>query len=69
MSRTWKDDIKNRPDAHTDAPYWKYRWWLKHGNSDTRRRHNRMRRAKAKQALRRGRDAPREVRYLPWIWW
>lgn len=69
MSRTYKDEIQNSHDRHPDAPYWKYRWWLKHGDSDTRRRHNRRRRAQAKNALHHGKEMPKEVRDLPWIWW
>lgn len=74
MSRTWKDDIRNRPDAHRDAPFWKYRRWLKHGrnsrfSAETRRVHNRCFRAKVKQAIREGREPPKWVRDLPWIYW
>jgi hypothetical protein len=75
MSRTWKDDIRNRPRAHLDAPFWKYRWWLKHGpnkpksNAGTRRVHNRIFRAKCKQAMREGRDPPQWRRDLSWVWW
>jgi hypothetical protein len=69
MSRTYKDEIQQCYDLHPEAPYWKYGWAYKHGCSHTRRIHNRMRRAQAKQALREGRDAPKEVKYLPWVWW
>jgi hypothetical protein len=69
MSRTYKDVVQQRSDLHQSHPYWRYRWWLKHGPSDTRRVHNRLRRAKAKQAIREGKDPPREARYLPWVWW
>ena len=69
MSRTWKDEIQHSHKRHPNHPYWKYRRWMKHGDAETRRLHNRNRRAKAKQALHCGRDAPKEVRDLPWIWW
>jgi hypothetical protein len=73
MSRTHKDSIQQNYDSHKDAPYWKYRWWLKHGSkrhsADIRRRHNRCFRAKVKQALHHGRELPKWVRDLPWIYW
>jgi len=69
MSRTFKDQISQSYDRHPDAPYWKYRWWLRHGNSATRYTHNRRRRRRAKDALRLGTEIDKEVRDLPWIWW
>ena len=69
MSRTYKDEIQQCYSRHEDAPYWKYSWWSLHGDSHTRRIHNRMRRAKATQALREGKDPPKEYRYMPYVWW
>jgi len=69
MSRTWKDDIKQRHHAHRDAPYWKYDWWMKHGDAETRRLHNRSFRRKVRQAVYNDREPPKWVRDLPWIWW
>lgn len=76
MSRTWKDQVRTSFDRHRDAPFWKYRWWTKHGrgrhgsSAATRRMHNRIWRAKAKCALREGREPVAKVpRYLAWIYW
>lgn len=69
MSRTWKDNVQQNYDRHRNAPYWKYGWWLKHGNSDTRRRHNRRFRRRCNQAVYEDKDPPKWVRDLPWIWW
>lgn len=69
MSRTYKDEIKSSWERNQTAPYWKYQWVYRHGCSHVRKLHNRIRRAKAWAALLNGRDAEREVRYLPWIWW
>lgn len=74
MSRTWKDDVRHSPKRHPDAPFWAYRWWLKHGrnnkfNAEHRRIHNRLFRAKVKQAIREGREPPKWVRSLPWEYW
>ncbi len=69
MSRTWKDQIQQSFKRHPDAPYWKYNWWLYHGDSHTRRRYNRIRRRRAKHALHEGRDPVKEVKYMPCVWW
>jgi hypothetical protein len=69
MSRTYKDQISQSYDSNKDAPYWKYNWWLKHGNSATRRDYNRRDRRRNKNRLRQGKDAIPFRRYLPWIWW
>jgi len=69
MSRTHKDQVRSSYRRHPDAPYWKYRWWLKHGDAETRRLHNRSFRRKAKQVIHHGKEPPKWVRDLPWIWW
>lgn len=69
MSRTHKDQIQQSHERHPDAPWWRYRLWLKHGPKSIRRMHNKLRRLKAKEALRDGHEPPRERRYLSWIWW
>lgn len=69
MSRTYKDEIQQSWQHHPDAPYWKYQWWLKHGNSATRRDYNRRDRRRNKLRVRAGKDPIPWRRYLPWIWW
>jgi hypothetical protein len=69
MSRTHKDRVQNNWRAHPDEPYWKYRWWLKHGSSTTRRAYNRRDRHRDKLRVRAGKDPVPWRRYLPWIWW
>jgi hypothetical protein len=72
VSRTYKDDIRQSRKRHPDAPFWKYRWWLKHGSqrssAATRRFYNPIDRTKAKQALHHGREVPRKAD-LHWIYW
>jgi hypothetical protein len=69
MSRTHKDYVQRNHKYHRDAPYWKYRWWLKHGDSETRRLHNRRLRRRCNLAVYLGKEPPEWVRDLPWIWW
>lgn len=69
MSRTYKDRIQNDYEGHKDHPYWKGRWWLKHGNSATRREYNRRDRRRNKIRVTQGKDPIPFRRYLPWIWW
>ena len=74
MSRTWKDDIRHSHKRHPDAPFWKYRWWLKHGrnnkfSAETRRTHNRIFRSRVRQALQNDHEMPKWVRDLAWEYW
>lgn len=73
MSRTTKDTIRQRPEQHRDAPFWRYGWWLRHGSKRSsaalRRLHSRIRRARVRAALRTGREPPVEHRDLPWVFW
>ena len=65
MSRT------NHPNKHNydSHPYWRYGWWSKHGPAEIRRIHNRIERAREKQAIREDRDPPRRRKYIAWIYW
>jgi len=69
MSRTYNVKIQNDFTGHKEYPYWKYRWWLKHGSSVTRREYNRRDRRRNKLRVRAGKDPIPFRRYLPWIWW
>lgn len=55
MSRTTKDQIRQSHDRHGNAPYWVFRWWLRHGSkrhsAQIRRLENRRRRARARDLL------------------
>jgi hypothetical protein len=73
MSRTNHPHKRN----YNTHPYWKFRWWIKHGPADLRRFHNRIERSREKQAIRQGldehgdllQDPPRRRKYIAWIYW
>jgi len=64
MSRT------NRPNKfnYDTHPYWLYGYCHRHGAAHIRRLYNRLDRARAKAAMRRGEDPPRVRRYMGWIY-
>lgn len=73
MSRTTKDAVRQRPDQHRDAPFWRFGWWLRHGSkrhaAEIRRLHNQARRARARAAIRAGRDPDDDRNDLSWVYW
>ena len=73
MSRTTKDAVRQRPEAHRDAPFWRFGHWLKHGHKRSsaalRRLQNRRRRAAARAVLYAGGDPAPDRRDMGWVYW
>ena len=73
MARTLKDAVRQLPDLHADAPYWKYRYCDWHGNKRSsakiRRLRNRQRRARARHLMVNEQEPWRERNDLGWIYW